>query len=110
MTLRIDLWRRISFSNASTFVRISFSERDGISLSKKPHRAWSKAHSEKDFNAMLYAALRYAICWLRQVYQINFEDTKAITGFPGLLFRFSSIPLDHKERCFSIKGPMDFLD
>ena len=64
MTLRIDLWRRISFSNASTFVRISFSERDGISLSKKPHRARSKAHSQKDFNAMLYVlcAMLYVLC------------------------------------------------
>ena len=44
---------------------------------------------------MLYALC--AICWLGLVYQINFEETKTIISFPGLPFRFSSVPLDHKE-------------
>lgn len=30
--------------------------------------------------------------------------------FLGLLFRFSSIPSDHKERCFSKRGPERFPD
>jgi hypothetical protein len=36
-----------------------------------------------------------------QVYQIHFQDTKSIKSSLELLSRFSSIPSDHKERCFS---------
>lgn len=32
----------------------------------------------------------------------------AITSFPGFLFRFSSKPLDHKERLFLMKAPVGF--
>lgn len=44
------------------------------------------------------------------VYQINLEDTKEIISFAELPVRFSSISLDHKAGCFSMRGPVDFLD